>query len=84
MEAQCGRGFGWCLGSWVCVQGRGAWAPQEKGGRLGAAGMWPWVHHFTSGASVKCWGGVSLWVEHIQLLLGHRGDGAADPGVKLL
>lgn len=47
MRHNVGEGLG-SLGSWVCVQGRGAWAPQEKGGRLGAAGMWPWVHHFTS------------------------------------
>lgn len=77
-----GLGGAWGPGS---VSREGELGPrQEKGGRLGAAGMWPWVHHFTSGASVKCWGGVSLWVEHVQLLLGHRGDGAADPDVKLL
>lgn len=49
MEAHGGRGFGWCLGSWVCVQGRGAWAPPREGRQVRGSG------HMTLGASLYLW-----------------------------
>ena len=35
-----GAEFGRRLGSWVCVEGKGSLGPQEKGGRIGASGVW--------------------------------------------